>query len=412
MYLGNQRRSVLFYNHYRCVVLLSLLFCVLLIVMSFVFDLKQAQNIITTVSSSAFKKFINLPQLIEFCNTKPSLLCVGYLRDNKTDYSTQMSANESTHFFRRYCVSDESKLSFHMFWNGALTQSLILALRSYLFTQNLQCSRMILWNEGGKSYKSELSKTNFSGSSLLERYRNVISVKTFNLSYEISLTNIHLKKYHNTTLEISRFLSNANSVEFSDAVRFILLYNYGGIYLDADVLLLRDFQILYQYEFAYKWEHLRSINTAVLRLFPQSYLGGMIHRGAAQQRNASNIYQFYHPHSIAQYLFQHNFSFSILPCAFFDPLWLPVEGDNVSNTIWRVLELGGFDMTFRAHGNTVITMDYFSGAFAYHWHNRYNLVAQNGSFFHSWMDYLAKAIPWQSVHLGHDRGWGRTDIII
>jgi mannosyltransferase OCH1-like enzyme len=42
----------------------------------------------------------------------------------------------------------------------------------------------------------------------------------------------------------------------SDAVRFVVLHKFGGMYIDADILLLHDLQPFYMYEFAYLWSTL------------------------------------------------------------------------------------------------------------------------------------------------------------
>ena len=36
-------------------------------------------------------------------------------------------------------------------------------------------------------------------------------------------------------------------------MRLVLLHNYGGVYFDADVLLLRDFAPILGQQFLYKW---------------------------------------------------------------------------------------------------------------------------------------------------------------
>jgi alpha-N-acetylglucosamine transferase len=66
--------------------------------------------------------------------------------------------------------------------------------------------------------------------------------------------------------------------------RFVLCHRFGGIYLDADTLLLRDFEELFNYPgaFAYRWSRMvralfagfhqdankkqREYNSAVLKL--------------------------------------------------------------------------------------------------------------------------------------------------
>jgi hypothetical protein len=58
--------------------------------------------------------------------------------------------------------------------------------------------------------------------------------------------------------------TEGSRVSYSDAVRFLLLYNFGGIYIDADVLLLRNLELFAHYDFVYEWSFLKEgINTAV-----------------------------------------------------------------------------------------------------------------------------------------------------
>lgn len=42
-------------------------------------------------------------------------------------------------------------------------------------------------------------------------------------------------------------------VAYSDAVRFLVLYRFGGIYIDGDVLLLRNLEPFSHYDFVYEW---------------------------------------------------------------------------------------------------------------------------------------------------------------
>src|SRR5256885_2028630 len=52
-----------------------------------------------------------------------------------------------------------------------------------------------------------------------------------------------------------KIMSNQRSVAFSDLVRFVVLNRYGGMYMDGDVLFLRDMRPLYHssIDFSYKW---------------------------------------------------------------------------------------------------------------------------------------------------------------
>lgn len=55
------------------------------------------------------------------------------------------------------------------------------------------------------------------------------------------------------------------SVILSDMARFIICHRFGGIYLDADTIFLRDWEELWGWKgaFAYRWSRLEKFNTAV-----------------------------------------------------------------------------------------------------------------------------------------------------
>ncbi len=177
----------------------------------------------------------------------------------------------------------------------------------------------------------------------------------------------------------------------SDAVRFVILNKLGGIYVDADVLLLRDFQPLFTHEFAYRWSFTNEFNTAVLRLFPQSNTTSIIMNDARKEQSPDVFY----PTSIKSYRLPT--SFKRLPCAFFDPLWLAADDkDQKAIKIWKLTKntTETFETVFKQEneisrqGRTV-----FNGAFAFHWHalKRINIF-QDASYLHQWNEFLSREL--------------------
>ncbi len=61
--------------------------------------------------------------------------------------------------------------------------------------------------------------------------------------------------YSNSSLSslYASHLRPQNMAIVSDAVRFVVLHKFGGMYIDTDILLLRDLQPFYIHEFAYLW---------------------------------------------------------------------------------------------------------------------------------------------------------------
>lgn len=110
------------------------------------------------------------------------------------------------------------------------------------------------------------------------------------------------------------------TVVLSDMARFVLTHRFGGVYLDADTLLLRDWQELFGWHgaFAYRWSRLEKYNTAVLKMQRGSALGNFLFRTAV-----ANGLDF-HPMTISRYTKDAGLEGLLLrlPDALFDPAWL------------------------------------------------------------------------------------------
>lgn len=113
------------------------------------------------------------------------------------------------------------------------------------------------------------------------------------------------------------------SVILSDMARFVLCHRFGGIYLDADTIFLRDWEELWGWRgaFAYRWSRLEKYNTAVLRLNKNSALGRFLFRTAL--KNGLD----FHPMTISRYTKDAYLEGLLLrlPDALFDSAWLNTE---------------------------------------------------------------------------------------
>lgn len=110
------------------------------------------------------------------------------------------------------------------------------------------------------------------------------------------------------------------SVVLSDMARFVLTHRFGGVYLDADTILLRDWEELWGWNgaFAYRWSRLEKYNTAVLKMGRGSAIGNLIFRSAV-----ANGLDF-HPMTVSRYTKDAQVEGLLLrlPDALFDPAWL------------------------------------------------------------------------------------------
>jgi WD repeat and SOF domain-containing protein 1 len=113
------------------------------------------------------------------------------------------------------------------------------------------------------------------------------------------------------------------SVILSDMARFVLTHRYGGIYLDADTIFLRDWEELWNYrgQFAYRWSWHQKYNTAVLKLHKGSALGTFLFKTALE--NGMD----FHPMTVSKYLKDAGLDKLLfrIPDALFDPAWLNME---------------------------------------------------------------------------------------
>lgn len=107
------------------------------------------------------------------------------------------------------------------------------------------------------------------------------------------------------------------TIGYTDYVRIVVLYRYGGLWVDGDVIMLRDMRPLLQREFAYQWGSTQNINTAIFHLKKGSKLSE-----ALAQESARNQCRF-HPFEVRQYVVNAGLQDELLvyvgldPCTFF-----------------------------------------------------------------------------------------------
>lgn len=161
------------------------------------------------------------------------------------------------------------------------------------------------------------------------------------------------------------------SVILSDMARFVLCHRFGGIYLDADTILLRDWEELWGWRgaFAYRWSRLEKYNTAVLRMNKNSALGTFLFRTAL--KNGLD----FHPMSISKYTKDAYLEGLLLrlPDALFDSAWLNTESyqrDRPPQPYFTEFQ-DFFETPLQSSGAPqALGFDgFFKGAYSYHFHN-------------------------------------------
>ncbi|KAF8958965.1 hypothetical protein BDZ97DRAFT_1840080 [Flammula alnicola] len=161
------------------------------------------------------------------------------------------------------------------------------------------------------------------------------------------------------------------SVILSDMARFVLCHRFGGIYLDADTILLRDWEELWGWKgaFAYRWSRLENYNTAVLRMNKGSALGTFLFRTAL--KNGLD----FHPMTVSRYTADSHLEGLLLrlPDALFDAAWLNTENyqrDRPPQPYFT--EFGDFFDTPAQNSAAPHALGFhgfFRGSYSYHFHN-------------------------------------------
>lgn len=319
-------------------------------------------------------------------------------------------------------------IPFHVYWTGPATWRFELFIKAYLYTQNLPCSRLWIWldEDLGPGAVDEM----LCDDPIFQRFlplveRGDITLKSWKLPSRIPLpketidnssglyfsrrpserpdeTYIADEIVQDTNNKYWLALNPANGftpVQISDAVRFIVLHLHGGVYLDMDVLLLRDMRPMLLPDpvtglsraFAEQWVERfppSDYNTAVISLPANSTLSTYLLRGGV--RMGMN----FHPLVIGRMMWRdgRNDELAMLHNAVFDPLVTNLRRigtetctvpchKNFQSVFLRVAEepekeWSNFygeqrgDVAGRWPGTNRNLANFFRGAWAYHIHNQ------------------------------------------
>ncbi|KII93859.1 hypothetical protein PLICRDRAFT_171565 [Plicaturopsis crispa FD-325 SS-3] len=161
------------------------------------------------------------------------------------------------------------------------------------------------------------------------------------------------------------------SVILSDMARFVLCHRFGGIYLDADTIFLRDWEELWGWKgaFAYRWSRLENYNTAVLRMNKGSALGTFLFRTAL--KNGLD----FHPMSVSRYTKDAHIEGLLLrlPDALFDSAWLNTEYFQRDRPpqpyFYEFSDFFDTPVQNSAAPQALGFDGFFKGAYSYHFHN-------------------------------------------
>ncbi|KAF2421134.1 hypothetical protein EJ08DRAFT_520763 [Tothia fuscella] len=251
-------------------------------------------------------------------------------------------------------------IPYHTYWTGPATWRLEIFVKSYLYTQNLPCSRLYIWLDEDRSphaVDKMMVKDPLFARFLPFVERGDIVLRPWKFPSRIPLP----KREDNTdgmgyyknpgkpnlkgeTVVADGIVEDRSGQQWlaltpkqmtflpqavSDAVRFVVLHIHGGAYFDMDVLMLRDMRPLLlpkQHSFAERWAahpHPGDYNTAILSLTANSSLSSYLLRGGV--RMGLN----FHPRVIGRMAWKdgRDQELLMLETAAFDPIWTEFNWD-------------------------------------------------------------------------------------
>jgi hypothetical protein len=285
---------------------------------------------------------------------------ITLFNNNKDLYRTDKEFYiKSLEYAKNLPNSSNENLNFHLFWRvpGEFGFKQSSVIKSIVATHIHKIDKITinLW-----------SNVDLSENYFFKEISKYVNFRIWDLQDEIK----------GTVLENCFFLEKQNIHDSlcyleGDLFRLLILYKYGGFYIDMDVLVLRDMTPLNSYEFLYQWGpsgfkcfHSNTFNTnmkmngAVMRMDKNSDLSLEFLEILKTTPPLKNLPIW------GTILYSKTFRNSVLalPCMWFNSEW-------------------GFENTthnpFKKHDN----IDLFDGAFTWHWHNRWDDVIEDGSKF-------------------------------
>ena len=251
----------------------------------------------------------------------------------KTDYDVTINlANKLTGEYGKSVI-------FHCYWNGNLNEKHLYSVFScYYFNVLNNKHKIILWLE------------NNTPNYINEQISKYCEIKQFSLNYEKE-KNDFLKDYN---------YKFTTTYYYSDYLRYLLLYNYGGCWFDLDCFILRSFDPIFKnYEeeiCVYQWENQNHPNNAIFISLKPNCVKMKKNIEFIINRNKGWGFQQ------SRLTYDLPLDMLVLPCSWFDAGWI--------NTRHTTNE--SFKYFFKETDKVYNFENFHKGSFCYHWHNKWN----------------------------------------
>lgn len=249
----------------------------------------------------------------------------------------------------------DDNVIFHAYWNGTLSEHHYISIQSCWLTNikqnhNNNKRKIILWIEN---------------TTINEWYNKIEEFAEIRI-YQIADLHQYLSSPFDTYVYEPDWLPYR-----ANYIRCVLLYIFGGIWFDLDILFTRSFDpifVNYGNEIClYRWEKESYPNNAIfisLKPFDVRLLNAM---KFIYERDKEWGFQQ------AQLTFDLDIDFLILPCAWFDPSWF----NDLKDNIFVEINDENYDPD-----------QFYHGMFCFHWHNKWSHVIEQNCIMRKIIDKL------------------------
>jgi hypothetical protein len=263
---------------------------------------------------------------------------------NKTNYLNSLE-------FSKTLPKTNTKMVFHCFWR----------VPKDFGRKQLAVLKSIIVNHSDDIEINFWSNVDLSSNEYLKEVLPYINLKLWDLESEIKGTILEDCPF----MQPNKINDDTCYLE-GDVFRLLVLHKYGGIYIDMDVLILRDLSPLNELEFLYQWgtsgfnsnEPKITMNGAIMRLDKNSPLSEEFLSILKLTPPSKNTFDW--GNKMYSKISKNNLL--VLPCVWFNSEW-------------------GFEGTSCNPFKNVGDVELFDGAFTWHWHNKWDDYIEDGSKF-------------------------------
>jgi hypothetical protein len=235
------------------------------------------------------------------------------------------------------------KTNFHIYSEFKNDKEL-LSLMSYFATQNLEKTNLIVWSD-----------YDISNEPRIQRFKHLADFRVWDAKSEAKGTLLEKENKVFEAADEKHYLQ-------SDLLRILALFKYGGVWIDMDIVLLRDFKSILDQEYMYMWgSETDFLNqgacASVLSLKEKSEFSTKLLEMVPTMRIQPNSTCWGKDMFAKLYK---EYKFTIFPSTFFNIEWcinktVPGHGDYIED---------GWFKTRQDNQNFL-----FLETFAWHWHN-------------------------------------------